>query len=160
MKTEVRQIIALSATAMLAGACLLSGCAPTSPTQGGANQLFNNVESVRVTNNVQGEAGAMMDMSYDESVDFNTEAYDDTDKNTSFILTANKPFSTFSADVDTASYCNFRRLVNESTDGTLPSGALRTEEMVNYFDYSYNDPEQGDLFGVTTKITDSNISIY
>ena len=53
-------------------------------------------------------------------------------------LTQNEPVSTFSADVDTASYAVIRKYL---TDGTLPPrDAVRIEEMVNYFDYHYELP--------------------
>lgn len=74
-------------------------------------------------------------------------------KENDFIKTATTPVSTFSADVDTASYAYFRKLVNmgytlESLKATAKT-ALRTEEFVNYFDYNYNDPADGELFGIT-----------
>jgi Ca-activated chloride channel homolog len=55
-----------------------------------------------------------------------------------FVLVAKDPFSTFAADVDTASYDIFRRSMST---GTLPGATLvRTEEFVNYFDYDYPTP--------------------
>lgn len=57
-------------------------------------------------------------------------------------LVAQEPVSTFSIDVDTASYANVRRYL---TDGTLPPrDAVRVEELVNYFDYGYSNPERAD----------------
>lgn len=57
-------------------------------------------------------------------------------------LVAQDPVSTFSIDVDTASYANVRRYL---TDGTLPPrDAVRVEELVNYFDYGYSNPERAD----------------
>ncbi len=54
-------------------------------------------------------------------------------------LTAEEPVSTFSIDVDTASYANVRRFL---TQGILPPvDAVRTEELINYFDYGYALPE-------------------
>jgi Ca-activated chloride channel family protein len=54
-------------------------------------------------------------------------------------LVAEAPVSTFSIDVDTASYANVRRFLN---DGVLPpADAVRTEELINYFDYAYKLPE-------------------
>lgn len=75
-----------------------------------------------------------------------------------FVTVSEKSTSTFSADVDTASYSFFRKLVNEGTNlKTLSSYAksgIRTEEMINYFDYSYVDPIEGELFGINAKISD------
>lgn len=71
---------------------------------------------------------------------FNTESYTPVREN-SFINTVNDPLSTFSIDVDTASYANVRRFIN---GGSLPpAGAVRLEEMVNYFSYHYPRPESG-----------------
>ncbi len=67
----------------------------------------------------------------------------------------NEPLSTFSADVDTASYSNFRRLINDGyTLDSLPEGAVRVEEMLNYFSYDYNEPTGNEPFGVTTQISE------
>ena len=63
---------------------------------------------------------------------------------------AQTPVSTFSADVDTGSYANVRRLLNQ---GRLPpDGAVRLEEMLNYFPYDYALPTDGSPFGVTTEV--------
>ncbi|NNA57745.1 vWA domain-containing protein [Pseudomonas koreensis] len=63
---------------------------------------------------------------------------------------AEAPVSTFSADVDTGAYANVRRLLNQ---GRLPpEGAVRLEEMVNYFPYHYTLPSDGSPFGVTTEL--------
>ncbi|WP_248744087.1 MULTISPECIES: vWA domain-containing protein [unclassified Pseudomonas] len=66
---------------------------------------------------------------------------------------AETPVSTFSADVDTGAYANVRRLLNQ---GRLPpEGAVRLEEMVNYFPYDYALPTDGSPFGVTTELAAS-----
>ncbi|WP_434626667.1 VWA domain-containing protein [Pseudomonas sp. Z1-29] len=66
---------------------------------------------------------------------------------------AETPVSTFSVDVDTGSYANVRRFLNQ---GSLPpEGAVRLEEMVNYFPYHYALPTDGSPFGVTTEIAPS-----
>ena len=63
---------------------------------------------------------------------------------------AEAPVSTFSADVDTGAYANVRRLLNQ---GRLPpEGAVRLEEMVNYFPYHYTLPSDGSPFGVTSEL--------
>ena len=63
---------------------------------------------------------------------------------------AETPVSTFSVDVDTGSYANVRRFLNQ---GSLPPEvAVRLEEMVNYFPYNYALPTDGSPFGVTTEV--------
>ena len=83
---------------------------------------------------------------------FNTEEYAAIDEN-GFIATRTQPLSTVSADVDTASYANVRRMI---TDGygldEIPSGAVRTEEMLNYFTYDYAKPTDGSLFNMQAEI--------
>ncbi len=60
------------------------------------------------------------------------------------------PLSTFAADVDTASYANVRRMLLAGE--TVPKDAVRIEEMINYFNYDYPEPEGGAPFSVTTQI--------
>jgi Ca-activated chloride channel family protein len=80
-----------------------------------------------------------------ESAEFTTEAYDYVHDNP-FILVAHDPRSTFSVDVDTASYSNVRRFLN---GGNLPpKDAVRVEELINYFTYDYDPPRDGHPFAV------------
>jgi len=68
---------------------------------------------------------------------FSTATYDHILENP-FLDTKDNPLSTFSTDVDTASYSNVRRFINE---GSLPpKDAVRVEEMINYFTYDYAQP--------------------
>ena len=72
-----------------------------------------------------------------------------------FIDTAKEPVSTFSADVDTASYAYFRKLVTSgySVDRLIGSGtAFRTEEFINYFKYDVPAPAENELFGVHSEL--------
>lgn len=84
---------------------------------------------------------------------FNTEDYAAINEN-GFARVSSSPLSTFSADVDTASYSNIRRFINEgySVDN-MPDGACRTEEMINYFSYDYDGPKKGEPFGVNAEIS-------
>ena len=75
-------------------------------------------------------------------IQYNTESYHNQAENR-FILTANDPLSTFSIDVDTASYANVRRLLNQNV---LPlPGSIRIEEMINYFNYAYPTDQQQEI---------------
>lgn len=81
--------------------------------------------------------------------EFNTEDYDAIVEN-NFQAVTNNPLSTFSIDVDAASYSNIRRYLNE---GSLPpAGSVRIEEMINYFHYEYPQPLGKDPFSVSTEI--------
>ena len=76
----------------------------------------------------------------------NTEQYDRIYENR-FLSAKDNPLSTFSIDVDTASYANVRRFL---TDGQLPpEDAVRIEEMINYFGYDYPQPTGGAPFSIT-----------
>jgi Ca-activated chloride channel homolog len=89
------------------------------------------------------------DKEYEE---FNTEGYDHITENR-FLKVTDNPLSTFSIDVDAASYSNIRRFLN---DGILPpAGAVRIEEMINYFHYDYPQPENGAPFSINTEISDA-----
>ena len=80
---------------------------------------------------------------------FNTEAYDHIEEN-GLRRVANDPLSTFSIDVDTASYANVRRFL---TSGTLPpAGAVRVEELINYFRFDYPQPKGDEPFSITTEL--------
>ena len=77
--------------------------------------------------------------------DFNTEGYDHITDNP-FMKVNDNPLSTFSIDVDAASYSNVRRFIS---NGQLPpAGAVRIEELINYFSYDYPQPKGDDPFGV------------
>jgi len=76
-----------------------------------------------------------------EEAEYNTEAYDHVELN-DFLRAIEHPLSTFSSDVDTASYANTRRFLNQ---GQLPpKESVRAEEFVNYFDYGYEAPKNND----------------
>ena len=85
------------------------------------------------------------------SESFNTEAYDRREENR-FRRVSTDPLSTFSIDVDTASYANVRRFLK---NGQLPpSGAVRIEELINYFHFEYPQPGPGTPFSVTTEVSE------
>lgn len=93
---------------------------------------------------------------YDELVrsrqDGNTEAYDQITDNTFQRALGETALSTFSIDVDTAAYTNLRRYLN---GGSLPPrGAIRIEELVNYFPYSDAAPTDGSPFSARIEIAE------
>ncbi|WP_310605096.1 vWA domain-containing protein [Anaerosporobacter sp.] len=86
------------------------------------------------------------DYYYDPS----TEEYNSYPEN-EFIAVSKEALSTFSADVDTASYSNMRRMINES-GYVYDADAIRVEELLNYFKYDYDGPEKGEPFGVNVQV--------
>jgi Ca-activated chloride channel homolog len=92
--------------------------------------------------------GGVVVMSYNSTPDYNTEQYDYIAEN-NFKKVHNNPLSTFSIDVDAASYSNIRRFINS---GSLPPvDAVRIEEMVNYFTYTFSESKDGAPFSVYTE---------
>ena len=116
---------------VLTGGLLASGCS------GGNNQSWQPSPPL---------AGAVVEADGEELLpiqivglepEFNTEAYDRIYENP-FLLARDHPLSTFSIDVDTASYSNVRRFLE---NGKLPPpDAVRIEELINYFVYDYQPP--------------------
>ncbi|HLL14941.1 MAG TPA: VWA domain-containing protein [Pyrinomonadaceae bacterium] len=93
--------------------------------------------------------GRRRDAGLDEK-EFNTEAYKHIDENP-FFEVARAPLSTFSIDVDTASYSNTRRFIR---DGQLPpKDAVRIEELINYFSYDYPQPAGDAPFSINAEVS-------
>lgn len=82
----------------------------------------------------------------------NTEEYQAQEEN-SFKSVMQEPLSTFSIDVDNASYSNVRRYL--SRGNPIPKGSVRIEEMINYFDYQYPQPTGKHPFSVVTEVAQS-----
>ncbi|MDF2380462.1 von Willebrand factor type A domain-containing protein [Nostoc ellipsosporum NOK] len=88
----------------------------------------------------------------DKDNDWNREGYDRINDNR-FLRATDNPLSTFSIDVDAASYGNMRRFVNS---GKLPPpDAIRVEEMINYFKYDYPQPKGKEPFSVHTEVSNA-----
>jgi Ca-activated chloride channel family protein len=82
----------------------------------------------------------------------NTESYATLEENP-FESPKKSPLSTFSIDVDNASYTNIRRFINEGQK--VPKDAVRVEEMMNFFKYNYPQPEGQNPFSINTELSDS-----
>ncbi|MDD2465335.1 MAG: VWA domain-containing protein [Desulfobulbus sp.] len=93
--------------------------------------------------------GAYLDPGPKQKPGWNRESYNAVQEN-GFINVGHDPLSTFSIDVDTASYANVRRFVNE---GSLPPvGAVRIEELINYFTYNYPEPLGKEPFALNVEV--------
>lgn len=146
-------ISALSALALLT-ACGSSADMDTASGENGMTQLrpettaANNYETRPETmpaydmGQLQGAEGA---------VEIPAEEYNYIEEN-GYTAVSSAPLSTFSADVDTASYTNIRRMIYDGYD-VLPD-AVRIEEMINYFDYHYSDPDGNEPFAVHAELSD------
>ena len=138
-------------------ALLLSACADKKTPQG--EVAYNDAKTVSANTGVV-SAGTMSAQPTpnmregrpNEDFEGNTEAYSHIDENP-FLEAARAPLSTFSIDVDTASYSNTRRFLK---DGQLPpKDAVRIEELVNYFSYDYPQPVGNAPFSVTAEISEA-----
>ncbi|MFT3911991.1 MAG: von Willebrand factor type A domain-containing protein [Ferruginibacter sp.] len=117
--------------------------------------------SQTITANTLYPVGTMRNAVADKSARGNYDGVDDIGGNTegygnivenNFRKVTDEPLSTFSIDVDAASYSNVRRFLN---DGQLPpAGAVRIEEMINYFKYDYPAPADKQPFSITTEMSD------
>jgi Ca-activated chloride channel family protein len=79
------------------------------------------------------------------------EGYESGEEN-AFLRPADRPLSTFSIDVDTASYTNVRRFLNEGQ--MPPAAAVRIEELINYFHFDYPQPDGQAPFSITTELAE------
>ena len=146
-------MLALSIIAAL----FLSSCVKEKP--GGeiaqnqtAGKYSSNAGVMTTDSSVPHPSPVMNEMERREGAPGNTEQYSHIDENP-FLEVARAPLSTFSIDVDTASYSNTRRFLK---DGQLPpKDAVRIEEMVNYFSYDYPQPVGDAPFSVTAEISEA-----
>jgi len=79
------------------------------------------------------------------------ESYESFEEN-AFESPTTAPLSTFSIDVDNASYTNIRRFINNGQ--TVPKDAVRVEEMINFFKYNYTEPTNEHPFSIHTEYSD------
>ncbi|HYG80860.1 MAG TPA: VWA domain-containing protein [Pyrinomonadaceae bacterium] len=135
----------------LAAALLLSACAskrPNGEVADGRNVGYSN----QTTSGTVAPEPRQRVTPDDEEQAGNTEQYEHIDENP-FLEVARAPLSTFSIDVDTASYSNTRRFLKE---GQLPpKDAVRIEELINYFAYDYPQPVGEAPFSVTAEISEA-----
>lgn len=128
---------------------------------GAANKIIAlpSVNNYEITRELAGRASGVVVDNYKsfnkkdlyKEDEINREGYDFIQENT-FVKAIDNPLSTFSIDVDAASYSNVRRLLQQ---GSLPpAGAVSIEEMVNYFKYAYPQPAGENPFTVSTEIGD------
>ena len=117
------------------------------------NMAVSEVSAADTYNSVTDSASnsEYVKIGYGES-GYDTREYDYQEEHR-FVSAKDFSLSTFAADCDTASYSNIRSYIEE---GMLPpAGAVRVEEMINYFDYDYvSGPEAGKKFAVYTEYAD------
>ncbi len=90
------------------------------------------------------------DITEEQTPNFGTEEYDRIYEN-EFVATWDHPLSTFSIDVDNASYSNVRRFLTQYHE-LPPPDAVRIEELINYFSYDYPQPQGKHPFALVTEV--------
>ena len=145
-------------TVCLSWSLSLVGCGP-SPTvatmessydSGATTMVRMNNASVVAQGAPRAEASAVPMASAEAEP--NTESYQRIVEN-DFLDTLKNPLSTFSIDVDTASYSNVRRFLQQQNQ-LPPADAVRIEELLNYFRYDYPQPTGEHPFSVSTELAD------
>ncbi len=107
------------------------------------------IEAPRVEEEVE-QIFTIVKPSKKEPIKQNAENYQKLEEN-KFIQPKNQALSTFSIDVDNASYSNARRFIQS---GQLPNpDAIRIEEFINYFYYDYSQPKNDVPFSINTEIS-------
>ena len=101
--------------------------------------MYKRVEGIKVSNRIPAPQE-------------NRESYQEIEENTFKMVNAS-PLSTFSIDVDKASYSNVRRMINNGQE--VPKDAVKIEEFINYFDYDYPQPTGVDPFSINTEVVQS-----
>ena len=136
--------------ALLTGTMLISATACSSGTSAYDSAAPHYEQTVRaeIDSYVEYESTTV---AAENGENFNTEEYNIIKEN-GFVDVAQSPLSTFAADVDTGSYCNLRRMINGGWDLKNVASSIRTEEMVNYFDYKVENTDN--IFSVQYSIGD------
>ena len=157
MKSSSKNTQRIAAILLTVCACaLLFGCS-AAPRNEGSYNIYPGESGKAYADNKYAYKGENV---YDAPAEEEPTLDDKENKSEEnpFVKTSEEPTSTFSADVDTASYALFRSLVNSGYGwNDLKNGyyTLRTEEMVNYFDYDCPSPADGKLFGMKATLSKS-----
>ena len=162
MKDNTKKIFAM-AVSLIMTVSMLASCGSASgeknmtnaPTEKRADTATDNEAIMGDTHEAtkNEEADTEFEAVYtDEAMpEINTEEYNHYEEN-QYLSVAEHPLSTFSTDVDTASFTNVRRMIENKQD--IDPDAVRTEEFINYFKYSYDMPDGDDKLAIYTELSD------
>ncbi|MDT7689140.1 MAG: Ca-activated chloride channel [Acidobacteriota bacterium] len=152
-KARSLSLLILAALALLGSSCATADRSNENTANVGLTRSMHEAlpGTSAAQQSVEASTDARMKSEEGEANGARGESYAKIDENP-FLEAARAPLSTFSIDVDTASYSNTRRFIN---DGQLPpKDAVRIEELVNYFSYDYPQPAGAAPFSVTAEVAD------
>ncbi|MEO6134963.1 MAG: von Willebrand factor type A domain-containing protein [Ginsengibacter sp.] len=105
-----------------------------------------NSQKNKLISLTEGKSGSLYPMSY-----YDNESYSNLIEN-DFVKTSGDYKTSFSMRIDKASYSNIRRFINQNSK--VPPDAVRVDEMLNYFNFNYKAPADGDIFHVESQLSD------
>jgi len=159
MKDNTKKITAMVLSLIMATG-MMTGCGTGSKNASGMKKsekgndfIMDNGGTVRPDEENKTSENNDFENHYSENaeIDINTEEYNYYAEN-SFLSVAEHPLSTFSTDVDTASFTNVRRMLENRQ--AIDPNAVRAEEFINYFNYEYNYPDGDDKIAINTELSD------
>ena len=136
IKRNLTTALSLMMTATMLASCGSGYDGSESRKSGSYNNERTTAENYRYSNVTAGDTDGTANI----GGGYNTEEYNHLTEN-GYKLVSDEPLSTFSTDVDTASYTNVRRMINDGWE--VDPDAVRTEEFINYFKYDYEKPTEG-----------------
>lgn len=108
--------------------------------------IGSQINSQKLVSLTTGSSGNIFPISYYENESYSNLAEND------FIKTNEKTHTEFSMRIDKASYSNVRRFINQGTQ--VPIDAVRIDEMLNYFNFNYKEPDGNTIFNVESQVSD------
>ncbi|EXM38033.1 hypothetical protein RASY3_17185 [Ruminococcus albus SY3] len=159
MKENTKKITAMVLSLIMATG-MMTGCGGGNKNASGMKKseksndfIMDNGGTVRPDEETKTSENNDFENHYSENaeIEINTEEYNYYAEN-SFLSVAEHPLSTFSTDVDTASFTNVRRMLENRQ--AIDPNAVRAEEFINYFNYEYNYPDGDDKIAINTELSD------
>lgn len=146
---SIKRNLTTALSLMMTAAMLASCGSGYGGSESRKSSIYNNTatDNYRYNNDATAETAKG---STNIAGDYNTEEYNHLTEN-GYKLVSDEPLSTFSTDVDTASYTNVRRMINDGWE--VDPDAVRTEEFINYFKYDYEKPTEGAV-SINTELSD------
>ena len=108
--------------------------------------LNSSSHKQKLVSRTTGKEGNVFPIAYYQDESYSSLAEND------FVKTTNNHSTDFSMRIDKASYSNVRRFINQGSQ--VPQDAVRIDEMLNYFNFNYKEPDAGEVFRMETQLSD------